>query len=343
MRSPVRQLTLLVALVAALAAVPVAARAQSKVGTTIGQFLMIEPSARVAGMGNAGVTLLNGLDGAYYNPASAAHVDRYALSFTHADWFAGIRYDYVAFGMPLGAWGKGFLSVTSLGSGDIEVRTVAQPLGTGLLYSVNDVAIGAGYARDITDRFSVGTQVTWLQETIWNSSASAVTASIGTLFRISDNGLHIGSSLTNFGTQAAFNGRDLRILYDNDPTRFGDNGALPGTRYTDHFGLPVLFRVGLGLPLRINPAQTLSMAVDAYHPSDNAESVSMGAEWAYRDIVALRAGYQNLFLPDSETGLTLGAGLGGRIDDEYSYHLDYAWADQGRLGSTQRFSFNIGF
>ena len=31
------------------------APAQSKTGTTIGQFLLIEPSARIAGMGNAGV------------------------------------------------------------------------------------------------------------------------------------------------------------------------------------------------------------------------------------------------------------------------------------------------
>ena len=33
------------------------ALAQSKVGTSVGAFLMIEPSARVGGMGNAGVTL----------------------------------------------------------------------------------------------------------------------------------------------------------------------------------------------------------------------------------------------------------------------------------------------
>jgi hypothetical protein len=336
-----RQLPLFAALVA-LALMPGAGQAQSKVGTTLGQFMLIEPSARMAGMGNAGVTLLGGLDGAYYNPAAAAASEGYELVFSHADWIAGIRYDYAAFAAPLGRWGRGYLSVTSLGSGDIEVRTVTQPTGTGLLYSVNDVAIGLGFARHITDRFSVGTQITWMQETIWNSSASAVTGGIGTIFRISDDGLHIGSSLSHFGTQAAYSGRDLRILYDNDPSRFGDNSALPGLRFTDSFGLPVMFRVGLGLPLRINPAQRLNLAVDAYHPSDNDESVSVGGEWAYRDLMALRAGYQNLFLRDAEGGLTLGAGIGGRLED-YRYRLNYAWADQGRLGSTQRFSLNIGF
>jgi len=339
-RPPCR-LFALAALIAALAAAaPV--HAQSKVGTTLGQFLLIEPSARVAGMGNAGVTLLAGLDGAYYNPASAAKIEGYALVFSHADWFADIRYDYVAFAMPVGRWGNAWASVTSLGSGDIEVRTVSQPLGTGLLYSVNDIALGLGYARDITDRFSVGGQLTWMQETIWNSSVSTVTGGIGTIFRVADNGLHIGSSLSHFGTQAKFDGRDLRILYDNDPTRFGDNSALPGLRFTDAFGLPVLFRVGLGLPVQINPAQRLNLAVDAFHPSDNSESVSVGGEWAYRDLLALRAGYQNLFLEDSEVGLTLGAGVGGRLET-YRYRLNYAWADQGRLGSTQRFGLDIGF
>jgi hypothetical protein len=35
--------------------------AQSKVGTTVGQFLLIEPSARGAAMGNAGVTTFEDL------------------------------------------------------------------------------------------------------------------------------------------------------------------------------------------------------------------------------------------------------------------------------------------
>jgi hypothetical protein len=332
--------TIALALAFTLAAAP--AFAQSKTGTTLGQFLLIEPSARITGMGNAGVSLLDGLDAAYYNAAAVSSVERYEVVFSHSEWLADITYDYAAVAIPMGRFGIAFGTITALGSGDIEVRTVDQPLGTGELYTVNDIALGLGYGRAITDRFSVGAQVQWMQETIWHSAVSSMTASVGTMFRVADNGLHIGSSLSNFGTQASYDGRDLRILYDNDPNRFGDNGALPGTRFTDPFALPVMFRVGLGWPVRIDPANQLQLAVDAFHPSDNTESVSMGAEWAYRDLVALRAGYQNLFLEDSEVGLTLGAGVGGKLD-VYRYRLDYAWADHGRLGSTQRFSLDIGF
>lgn len=331
---------------AALAALcllpPAAAEAQTKTGTTIGQFLLIEPGARYAGMGNAGAAIAGGIEGAYYNPASIASVENWAFTFAHSEWLADIRYDYVAMGMPLGRWGRGYLSLTSLGSGDIEVRTVAMPLGTGERYSVSNVAIGLGYGRDITDRFSVGGEVVWLQETIWHSSASTLTLDLGTLYRVSENGLHIGASLTNFGTDADFSGRDLRILFDNDPDRFGDNSALPAEQYTDPYAVPVMFRLGLGWPVRLNPSNAIQLAVDAFHPSDNTESVSLGAEWAWNETLALRAGYQNLFMQDSEVGLTLGAGLGGRLD-QTRYRLNYAWADHGRLGSTQRFSLGLGF
>lgn len=324
-------------------AIPAAAPAQTKVGTTFGQFLMIEPGARAAGMGNAGVALDRGVGGVYFNPASIARAERWALEFSHADWLAGIRYDHVAAGAPLGRWGNLYGQVTSLGSGDIEVRTVAQPLGTGELYSVSNVALGLGYALAITDRFAVGGQITWLQETIWNSSASTATLGVGTLYRVSERGLSIGASLSNFGTDAAYDGRDLRIYYDQNPDIAGDNGALPGTALTDHFAVPVLFRVGLGYPLRLAPRWRAALALDAFHPSDNTESMSAGAELAYRDLFAVRAGYQNLFLQDSEVGLTLGLGLAGDFDQALDYRLDYAWAEHGRLGSTHRFSLGIGF
>ena len=99
------------------------------------------------------------------------------------------------------------------------MRTVEQPLGTGERYSVSDVAIGLGYGRRITDRFSAGLRVNYVQETIWHTSLHAVVLDIGTLYQVSERGLRIGASLSNFGTQGRFGGRDLAIVYDADPTR----------------------------------------------------------------------------------------------------------------------------
>jgi len=323
-----------------LAAAP--AFAQTKTGTTIGTFLLIEPSARIAGMGNAGAALDFGLESAYYNPAAIGLEDGFAVQFSHSEWIADIAYDYAAGALPLGKWGNAYAAVTALNSGDIAVRTVTQPLGTGEQYHVSDIAIGLGYGKEITDRFSAGFQVTYVQETIWHTSLNTATVSIGTLYRASENGLRLGASLSNFGTQGRFSGSDLRVTYDNDPNRFGDNSQLPAEIFTDAFSVPVLFRVGLGLPVRFGPTTRLNLAVDAFHPNDNTESMSAGAELSYRNQLALRAGYQNAFQQDSEEGLTAGGGVQGKID-VYAYHLDYAWADEGRLGSTHRFSLGLKF
>jgi len=315
---------------------------QTNTGTTIGQFMLIEPGARVAAMGNAGVSMYEGLQSAYYNPAAIGRVTRFQALFSHNAWVADITYDYVALAIPLGDWGTSYASVTALNSGDMDVRTVDHPLGTGERFNVSDVGLSLGFGRQVSQRFSAGAQVNLVDETIWHSTARTVTFNIGTLYRVSEGGLRIGSSLSNFGTRGAYDGRDLRFVYDNVPGQNGDNSTLPGIRFTDSFSVPVLFRVGLGLPWKIGREGRALFVADAFHPNDNSESVSLGAEYSLRDLLAVRAGYQGLFLTDSEVGLTLGAGLHGELD-AYSYRVDYGWADQGRLGSSNRLTVGIGF
>ncbi len=318
------------------------AAAQSKTGTTFGSFLQIEPDARAAGMGNAGSTLYDGPGTLYYNPAAAASATTFGADFTHINWFAGIRYEHVAAVLPTASRGNLYATVTALNSGDIDVRTVSDPLGTGERYTVSDIALGLGWAKQISLRFSAGVQVNYVQETVWHSSASTMTINVGTLYRLSKDGLHVGASLSNFGTHTRFDGRDLRVTFDGDPTRNGDNGTLPASQFTDEFNLPVMFRVGVGKPFKVGESSRLLLAVDAFHPSDNSESISAGAEWSLKDMLALRAGYQNLFLEDSEVGFTAGLGVKGRVTD-YRYHLDYAWADQGRLQDSHRVSVGVDF
>jgi opacity protein-like surface antigen len=316
--------------------------AQTKTGTSVGQFLLIEPSARIAAMGNAGVTAFGEVQAAYYNPASLGHLIGSGIQVTHSPWIADITYDYVGGVLALGEFGNLFGSVTALNSGDIEVRTIDQPLGTGELYTVSDVAFGLGYGRQISDRFSLGFQVTYLQETIWHSSMNAFAINLGTLYQLSADGLRIGASISNWGTRAKFDGVDLRILYDRNPDLHGENPALPAELHLDDFPLPILFRVGLGLPVTIDENNKLQIAIDAFHPSDNTESVSFGAEWLFFNTFALRGGYQNLFQQDSEVGLTLGAGIQYAMND-FRLFFDYGWADQGRLQKTQRLTLGILF
>ena len=335
---PTATRTLILLLGSLLAGGP--ALSQSKTGTAIGQFLMIEPSAQVAAMGNAGATALEGSMAAYYNPGALGRLTQSSAQFTHSPWLADIQYNYAAVAVKLGPNAL-LLSVTALDSGDMDVRTVDMPEGTGEQFSVNDLALGLGYGRRVTDRFSAGVQVKYVQETIWHSQLSAVGVDVGVIYELPFRA-YLGASISNFGTRGSFDGRDLRIRYDQDPDVFGDNSNLPAALETEDYPLPIFFRVGVGVPVQLGADSRVLVVADAYQPSDNTNSVSFGAEWAYADLLFLRGGYQNLFLEDAEGGLTLGGGLRYQLSG-FGLGFDYAWADHGLLGSTQRFTLGFGF
>lgn len=317
------------------------ALAQSKTGTTVGQFLLIEPSARVAAMGNAGVTTFGEVASAFYNPGSLGHLDKSDAQFTYSSWLAGITYNYTAVGLRVGAVNTILLTVTALNSGEIDVRTVEQPLGTGERYEVTNLALGLGFARRITDRFSAGVQIQYIQEIIWHSRMTALGLDVGVLYQLPFQA-YLGASVSNFGTRGRYDGRDLRIRFDQDPDRFGDNSNLPAALFTEDFPLPILFRVGIGLPVTINATNEAHFVVNAFQPSDNTNSISFGGEWTFMDIFSARAGYQNLFQEDAETGLTLGAGLQYAVS-RFDVRFDYAWNDYGRIGGVQRFTVGFAF
>jgi hypothetical protein len=313
---------------------------QSKTGTTIGQFTLIEPSARSVAMGGAGATSSREAMSSFYNPGVLAALEQSDIQFTYNTWFADITMSNAVAAFRVEGIGTLSAAVTQLSSGEIAVRTVEQPLGTGEQYSVEDLLVGIGYGVQITDRFFCGVQLNYVHESIWHSSVSNVGVNIGTLYQLSAEGLRIGASLVNFGTKGRYSGTDLKIRYDLDPDRYGDNGAIPGEVTTDEYVLPIVFRVGLGYPLKLDEANTLNLAVDALHPSDNTESLDLGGEWVHKRILALRIGYQNLFQQDSELGLTLGAGVAwDGLGNELRF--DYAWAAHGRLGSVHRIT--LGF
>ncbi|GJM43778.1 MAG: hypothetical protein DHS20C21_06200 [Gemmatimonadota bacterium] len=313
------------------------ARGQSKVGTSVGQFLGIEPSARNAGMGNTGSASAFGIEAVYFNPGAIGTLTRPSIQFSHGAWFTDILYDYVSAATPVGTFGTLFASVTSLNSGEIAVRTVSQPLGTGERFTVRDFALGFGYGRQVTDRFAAGVQWTYARERIWNSSQSFQSFSAGTVYRVGRRGLTIGSSVSNMGTHSQFSGRDLAFQYDNSPGVYGDNGALPGEQLTGQFPVPILARFGVSMPYRFNNRSVLLFAVDALHPNDNAQSMNTGVEWSWKEMLSLRGGYQTLFQEDSELGLAFGFGLRGTLQ-ETAYRFDYAWTGHEHLNETHRFT-----
>ncbi len=173
---------------------------QSKIGSTAAPFLNIAVSPRAISMGGAFVATANDVSGLYWNPAGVAQVESNEAMFSYSKWFADITYNWAGAMLNLEGAGTVGLSVTYLDYGDIEITTLSEQDGTGQFYSAYDMALGLTYAYNLTDRFSLGGTVKYIQQKIWNSSASAFAVDLGVLFNSDINGLRIGATITNFGS-----------------------------------------------------------------------------------------------------------------------------------------------
>lgn len=314
----------------------------TKVGTTAAQFLKLGVGARAIALGGSYVAVASDLSALYWNPAGLARLDGGAVQLAHTQYLADIDYNFAAVGIPVGA-GTLAASLLLLDSNDMEVRTVYRPEGTGERFRVQNFALQLSYGRNLTDRFAIGGTLKFIQERIWHSAASSVAFDVGTLFTTPYDRLHLGASFSNFGPKMQMDGRD--VIFSEDPTP-GQDGVVEivNARYLmDQHPLPLIFRMGLAWDAVRMDDHTLVFTTDAAHPNDNSEYVNVGAEYDFRDLLALRAGYRNLFEVDGEQGLTFGGGVNLRIDRSLRVRIDYAYADFGRLDQTHWFTFNLGF
>ncbi|MCD6375957.1 MAG: PorV/PorQ family protein [Caldisericaceae bacterium] len=315
----------------------------TKVGTTSAQFLKIEAGARAVAMGGAFVAVDNDATALYWNPSGIARLNFPEVVILHTKWFLDIIYDFVGVILPLGNFGTIGASITSLSMGEKKVRTIIYPEGTGEKYDAGDIALGISYAKNLTNRFSIGGTFKYIHQKIWHMSSSSIAFDIGTLFTTDFYGMKIGMSISNFGNKMKLEGKDTYIFYDPDETKYGNNDKIPAEMRTDEYSLPLIFRVGVAMDVLKGDRNRLTLAVDAVHPNDNTENLNLGFEYALRNALFLRAGYKNLFTENSEEGLTMGVGIEYNFFKSVLLKIDYAYQDFGILNNVQRFSLGLKF
>ena len=319
-------------------------KSTTKVGTTAAQFLKIGAGAKPLGMGGAFSAYLGDINSIYWNPASISRIYGGEATFNHANWLADIKYDFFAVAFDLGDLGTIGGSIVSMNVPDDIVRTYSHPDGDGRVFDAGGLAIGLSFAKNLTDRFSIGITTKIVREWIWNESALGMAIDFGTLYITPFNDLKIGASISNFGTKMELDGRDLE--YVRDMETITDNGVvknIPSLFNVDSYEMPLTFRVGLSMDVFKTDLLRATAALDAIHPNDNSEYLNSGLEIGYDEMIFARVGYKSLFMKDSEGGLTAGAGLSYNLLGGTFIKFDYAFADYGRLKNVHFISVSVKF
>jgi len=315
----------------------------SNVATTSASFLEIGVGARAIAMGGAFVATANDASAMYWNPAGIAPLTDIETIFVHTNWLAGITYNYAGVIFPLYDNSAFGLNIISMSTDEMKVRTVDFPEGTGEYFDATSFALGLTYGIRLTDRFSMGINVKFISERIWKEKSTAFAVDLGTLYNTVIEGLRVGASLSNFGSDMKMTGEDLLVYHDIDESQTGNNDRIFARMETDSWPLPLLFQMGVAYDLLASDFHRLTVEADAIHPVNNKESVHSGLEYSIRNNYFIRAGYRNLFLPDSEEGLTFGGGFQIELDTQLRIIIDYAYADFGRLENAQRFTMGLKF
>ncbi len=273
-------------------------------------FLKLGTSARGIAMADAMAASVRGPASLAYNPAGLAAGDSVIsteLMFTHREWIADTRIEFLAGSVPLSDDQAIGLSITSTTVPDIELRTQpGDPEGT--FTARNFVAIGS-YARAFGEGIVAGISLKFLYEKILIDEASGYGLDFGIQAATPVEHLRAGVSIANLGSMNAL---------QNEATK-----------------LPAMLRLGPAYSLTFGGGTAAAlMALDLlYVFPEKRAYVNWGAEVNFEETIAVRGGYQ---FGSEGRGLT--AGLGFRYGIA---RLDYAYAKLSEdLGNAH--SFTVG-
>lgn len=315
------------------------ALAQSpNLGASGAQFLQIPIGARAEAMGGAIIGLSDDASSVFWNPSGIVKVNNFQAFFSYIDWFNLFDVNAASLVYNAGDAGTFAASMLIFSTGKMEITTETEPNGTGRYFDAGDLALGISYARYLTDRFNVGLSIKYVNQRIWNETASGIAFDIGTQYKLDFQNLTIAMSMANFGGDMKFDGPDLDLTYrrnDNFPT----SRLTPGRLTTEEYPLPLNFQVGIGFDVFEADFVKMKGAIDVTHPNDNNERAHFGTEFSFFDRLFLRGGYK-LNYDDQSYAFGAGANL---LWSGNAIYFDYAYSIYDILPSVHRISLMLSF
>lgn len=348
--------------------------------TTAVPFLRISPEARAGGMGELGVATSADANAQFYNIARYPFAkSKGAAALTYTPWLKDLGLNDV-YMTTAGGYYKiddqqvisGSLRYFSLGNIQFT-DNLGNDLNT---FRPREFAIDAGYSRKLSDNFSLGVALRYINSNLAGGAAvngvsyqagNAVSGDVGLFYTTASpdgdgSGWNFGLALTNLGS---------KIGYTSDATRkefIPANFAL-GAVYTKVFNEVNKISAGVDvmkLMVPTPPALGDSAGLEKYYSTGVVESwftswgdapggfseelrefyFAFGAEYWYNDQFAFRLGY---FHEDQTKGnrqyFTMGAGIKYNIFGlNFSYLIPSgSGVNRNPLSNTIRFSLVFDF
>ncbi len=315
------------------------AQERKKLAQTGMKFLSVSLDPRASALSDAMTTVQNNSASMLYNPSAMAEMNRLVdYSFGTTRWIADINYIYGTAALNLfdGQYGVLGLSLVAVDYGEFNGTIVANnddgyiDVGT---YKPTAIALGIGYAKSLSQKFSVGGNIRFVRQSMGTSvvtldangyavsrehKAEVLSFDFGMLYHTGFKSLDFGMSIRNFS-------KEIKYIDES-------------------FQLPLTFKIGLSMNL-IDLTEfdrgmhSLLLSVDASHPRDYPEQVSFGMEYTFLNTFSIRGGYT---FPTDEQEFSAGVGFKQELAD-VNFAIDYSYTPFGIFDNVHRVSINIGY
>lgn len=278
----------------------------NRAGKSIYNFLRVEQGARPIAMGGSFTAVADDINAIFYNPAGLTKINTLEYLFSYSNWLVGSKFYSGAVGYKTG-FGTFGLSFVHFGIEEFEETLPLQPEGTGRMVGAGDLALGLAYAREITDKLSLGGHVRYIEENLDLDTRRTIAIDVGTFYNTGFRDLTLGVSLRNMGPDQ----------------------AVSRVTKSESFPMPIDFNVTVASRIIGNMGDplTLVLAAENGFTIDLGDRYRIGAEMWLMNILAVRGGYRfNYSNQDLSAGLGLAPIIAGKkvnIDLSYTHFQDY--------------------
>lgn len=301
----------------------------SRSGTSGFQFLKVNVDVRSAAMGSSNVAASEDGPSVYLNPAMASRVESNQFYLSHTAYFADISLNYASYTHSINSVTVGG-SLMVLDSGEMNETNEFNPYGTGRTFRTIHMAGALTFSQRLTNYFSYGASVKFLDERIEEIQTQTVVVDVGFFYQVGETGLRFAIGLNNFGFDSTPTGETTRPTLD---------GPVVESDFQD-ISPPTMFMIGAAYDVYENENLNLLLTGQVTNPSDNAERFSLGSELGFIDKFFVRAGYEF----GVEEAIYPTGGVGFKVPFlKNDLAIDYGFSTRERLGNLHRFAlkFNL--
>jgi hypothetical protein len=323
-----------------------------KTGSSGASILKVAVGAKATALAGAMTTAQGDVNQLFWNPAGIAlESGKTQVTFSYNDWIADLGHNSFAVAHAFGNLGTFALGGMMSGVSDIVANRDIQPGLEDVVYlddatfDYNSSFIALSWARNFTDKLSLGATAKYYNESIDGVGVHAFAMDFGAIYHLGYKDLAIGARIQNLG-------QDYKYYY------------IP-------VNLPLMFSFGASYSFISSDVFGVKGYVDATKPLDADQMILSGVEAHLYKSIFVRSGYKfnfqgvedeyldrNVYYTDeavnraswlskqsykrSDEGFSIGAGL----DIPYAGYrltIDYTWTQFDILDDVNRFSLTFRF